>query len=93
MTGKLVVDALSDRGFLAAWTPSVADGAERLRRRAGPATCSSCSAPATSTGLPTSCEANVARVEERVALSRFTTIGTGGPARWFARPESVDDLR
>jgi UDP-N-acetylmuramate dehydrogenase len=31
-------------------------------------------------------------VEERVALSRFTTIGTGGPARWFARPESIDGL-
>ncbi len=31
-------------------------------------------------------------MEERVALSRFTTIGTGGPARWFARPESIDDL-
>ena len=31
-------------------------------------------------------------MEERVALSRFTTIGTGGPARWFARPESVDEL-
>ncbi len=45
-----------------------------------------------STRLPTSCAANVDRVEERVALSRFTTIGTGGPARWFARPESVDDL-
>ena len=26
-------------------------------------------------------------MEERVALSRFTTLGTGGPARWFARPE------
>jgi UDP-N-acetylmuramate dehydrogenase len=31
-------------------------------------------------------------VEEHVALSRFTTIGTGGPARWFARPDSVDAL-
>jgi UDP-N-acetylmuramate dehydrogenase len=30
--------------------------------------------------------------EERVALSRFTTLGTGGPARWFARPETVDEL-
>ena len=30
--------------------------------------------------------------EENVALSRFTTIGTGGPARWFARPESLDEL-
>jgi UDP-N-acetylmuramate dehydrogenase len=32
-------------------------------------------------------------VEENVALSRFTTLGTGGPARWFAKPESLDDLR
>ena len=34
VTGKLVVDALSDLGVLAAWTPQVADGAARLRRRA-----------------------------------------------------------
>ncbi len=34
VTGKLVVDALSDRGVLAAWTPTVEQGAERLRRRA-----------------------------------------------------------
>ena len=32
-------------------------------------------------------------IEEGVPLSRFTTIGTGGPARAFARPESVDELR
>jgi UDP-N-acetylmuramate dehydrogenase len=31
--------------------------------------------------------------EENVALSRFTTIGTGGPARWFARPESIEGLQ
>jgi UDP-N-acetylmuramate dehydrogenase len=31
-------------------------------------------------------------VEEHVALARFTTIGTGGPARWFARPETIDEL-
>ena len=36
VTGKLVVDALSDRGFLAGWTPSVEAGVERLRRRARP---------------------------------------------------------
>jgi UDP-N-acetylmuramate--alanine ligase len=36
VTGKLVVDALSDRGVLAGWTPSVEAGAERLRRRARP---------------------------------------------------------
>jgi UDP-N-acetylmuramate dehydrogenase len=31
-------------------------------------------------------------IEEHVALSRFTTLGTGGPARYFARPESVEEL-
>jgi UDP-N-acetylmuramate dehydrogenase len=31
-------------------------------------------------------------VEENVALARYTTIGTGGPARWFGRPESLDEL-
>jgi len=31
-------------------------------------------------------------IEENVPLARFTTIGTGGPARWFERPETVDDL-
>jgi UDP-N-acetylenolpyruvoylglucosamine reductase len=32
-------------------------------------------------------------VEEGVALSRFTTIGTGGPAAAFARPETLGELR
>jgi UDP-N-acetylenolpyruvoylglucosamine reductase len=32
------------------------------------------------------------RVQENVVLSRYTTLGTGGPARWFASPESVEEL-
>jgi UDP-N-acetylmuramate dehydrogenase len=32
------------------------------------------------------------KLKENVPLSKFTTIGTGGPARWFAEPESVDEL-
>jgi UDP-N-acetylenolpyruvoylglucosamine reductase len=31
-------------------------------------------------------------LEEHVALSRFTTLGTGGPARYFARPETSVEL-
>ena len=31
-------------------------------------------------------------MKENVPLSRYTTIGTGGPAHWFAAPESVDEL-
>ena len=31
-------------------------------------------------------------MEENVALARHTTIGTGGPARWFAQPPTVDEL-
>jgi UDP-N-acetylmuramate--alanine ligase len=34
VTGKLVVDALSDRGVLAGWTPTVEQGVARLARRA-----------------------------------------------------------
>ena len=33
------------------------------------------------------------RLDEGVALSRFTTLGTGGPARAFARPETLDELQ
>jgi len=32
-------------------------------------------------------------MEEHVALARFTTIGTGGPARFFARPETIAELQ
>ena len=31
-------------------------------------------------------------IEENVPLARYTTIGTGGPARWFAKPATVDEL-
>ena len=31
-------------------------------------------------------------MKEHVPLSRYTTLGTGGPARWFDTPESVDEL-
>jgi UDP-N-acetylmuramate dehydrogenase len=31
--------------------------------------------------------------EENVSLARLTTIGTGGPARWFARPRTLEDLQ
>jgi UDP-N-acetylenolpyruvoylglucosamine reductase len=31
-------------------------------------------------------------IQEEILLSRFTTLGTGGPARWFAKPQALDDL-
>jgi UDP-N-acetylmuramate dehydrogenase len=31
-------------------------------------------------------------MEAHVPLERYTTIGTGGPARFFARPQSLDEL-
>jgi UDP-N-acetylenolpyruvoylglucosamine reductase len=33
------------------------------------------------------------KVEENVSLARFTTLGTGGPARAFVRPETLDELQ
>ena len=32
------------------------------------------------------------RIEEGIRLARFTTLGTGGPARAFARPESEEEV-
>ena len=32
------------------------------------------------------------RVKDNVRLHKYTTIGTGGPARWFATPETVQEL-
>jgi UDP-N-acetylenolpyruvoylglucosamine reductase len=32
------------------------------------------------------------KIEEGVLLSRFTTLGTGGPARAFAKPETLAEL-
>ena len=34
----------------------------------------------------------VERLQERVPLAPLTTLGIGGPARWFARVTHVDDL-
>jgi UDP-N-acetylmuramate dehydrogenase len=31
-------------------------------------------------------------IQAHVALARHTTIGTGGPARWFARPQTIAEL-
>ena len=36
VTGKLIVEELSDRGVLAGWTPTVEQGAARLDRRGKP---------------------------------------------------------
>jgi UDP-N-acetylmuramate dehydrogenase len=32
------------------------------------------------------------RIEENVPLARYTTLGTGGPVRAFARPETLEQL-
>jgi UDP-N-acetylmuramate dehydrogenase len=32
------------------------------------------------------------KLEERIELARYTTLGTGGPARAFARPESIGEV-
>jgi UDP-N-acetylmuramate dehydrogenase len=45
-----------------------------------------------STAPSASCAVTFSVVDENVALARYTTIGTGGPARWFARPETADEL-
>lgn len=34
----------------------------------------------------------VVRIEERTPLARLTTVGIGGPALWFAQPETLAEL-
>ena len=32
------------------------------------------------------------KIEANVPLARYTTLGTGGPARWFAKPKTIAEL-
>ena len=100
VTGKLVVDALSDRGRLAGVDPGrrrrgvrtsrggaepgdvlLVLGAGERRRRAR-------AASASALGRARRDRARGGRRRSRGC----TTIGTGGPARWLARPETLDEL-
>ena len=96
VTGKLVVDALADArpGMPVGWTPAIEDGAQLPR-----AACAGRRRRPDDRGRRRrSCRALDARragpvIEEQVPLSRFTTVGIGGPARWFARPSTDAELR
>ena len=37
-------------------------------------------------------QAGALRIEEGAPLARLTTVGIGGPARWFAQPETLGEL-
>ena len=91
--GTLVVEALATEP---PGIPSAGCHARRRgplpRRRARPATWCSRSAQATSNAPARCCSRRSREVRGGVALSRHTTLGTGGPAKAFARPESVDEL-
>ena len=95
VSGKLVVDALADLrpGMPVAWTPSVEDGARFLAgaRTAGDRVVT-IGAGDVDRAVALLLEALAMKIEEGVRLSRFTTLGTGGPARAFARPETVEEL-
>src|SRR5262249_27112806 len=63
----------------------------------GRATWRSRSAPAMSTASPRSCSPGSrlpvdVRIDRDVPLARYTTLGTGGLARAFAKPESGEGL-
>ena len=75
------------------WTPALEDGARCLARRARPGdVVLTLGAGDVDRAAPLLLEALRVTVEEGVALSRLTTIGTGGPARAFARPETLAEL-
>jgi len=80
VTGKLIVDALSDRGVLAAWTPAV----EQARLASTACTPRGRAARRRRRRCRTRCWDAVQVIEENVALARHTTIGTGGAAAGLA---------
>ena len=90
--GKLVVDALRP-GMRAGWTPSVEDGVRIVASWAQPGDLVlTVGAGDVERAGPLVLEALRVKPEEGVALARLTTIGTGGPARAFARPSTLAEL-
>ena len=77
------------------WTPTVEQGAPRLRRRARAGRRAARARrrrrrPRASALLRA---ASVTAWTRTSPLARYTTIGTGGPARCFARPATLDELQ
>ena len=94
-SGKLVVDALAAQrpGMPVAWTPSLEDAVRFLSRRARPGDLVlTIGAGDVERAGPLILEELAMKIEEGVELSRHTTVGTGGPAAAFARPETLDEL-
>ena len=94
VSGKLVVDALASAARDAVALDAVRRGRRRVPRAAslGPATCADDRRRRRRPRGALLLEAARVTIEEHVPLSRFTTLGTGGPARWFAQPETVAEL-
>ena len=94
ISGKLVVDRLADvrPGMPIGWAPALPDAARLAASFARPGgVLLTAGAGNVDSALPLIREA-LGRVNEQVPLSRYTTLGTGGPARWFDQPETVDAL-
>ena len=94
MSGRLIVDELAAArpGMRIGWAPALDTPPKSSRAGRGPGTRSSRSAPATSTAPRRSCWSGSREIEEGVELSRYTTLGTGGPAHAFARPETPEEV-
>ena len=95
VSGRLIVNELAQvrPGMRIGWAPALDDAARmvaswaRAGRHGAHARCRR-------RRLGGTAAPGAARVklEEGVELARFTTLGTGGPARAFARPESVAEV-
>ena len=91
VTGRLIVDELAQvrPGMRIGWAPALEEDAARLVRgwaRPGHDSHGRCRR------VPRCCWRRWRDPSKSVELSRFTTLGTGGPARAFARPESVAEV-
>ena len=95
VSGRLIVDELAEirPGMRIGWAPSLEDAAQVVAgwARAGRHRAHARCRRRRPRGSADPRGARV-KIEDGVALARFTTLGTGGPARAFARPESEAEV-
>ena len=97
VTGKLLVERLAEvrPGMTVGWGPSLEEAAELAAGlcRPGDLVLTIGAGDVDRAGRPDTRRTSPVNLKENVGLHKLTTIGTGGPARWFGRPETVAGAR
>ena len=90
VSGKLVVDRLAEArpGMPVGWAPALGDAARLAASLARPGGVVLTIGAGDVDGAIPLLQDALTPMTENVPLCRYTTLGTGGPARWFAEPRA-----